>query len=74
MNFEELHRSGTFVLVNAHDAGAADTPQADLYGTCLRAVGSTSRQSSLRSASLVPSSRSRHDNTRDDIASRLSTT
>lgn len=27
MNFEQLHRSGTFVLVNAHDAGAAAIAQ-----------------------------------------------
>ncbi len=28
MNFEELHRSGTFVLINVHDAGAARIAEA----------------------------------------------
>ncbi|MEO0587900.1 MAG: hypothetical protein AAF078_09695 [Planctomycetota bacterium] len=46
MNFEQLHRSGTFGLVNAHDAGAAAIAQ-DAGADAREAV---SRSEALRRA------------------------
>lgn len=66
MNFEELHRSGTFLLVNVHDAGAARIAEAAgavALGTTssghaytmakLDAVGSVTRSEAIRGAEAI---------------------